>query len=51
MKFRDFVVISIALAILYVLIAKSGVFVMLFKKIAEWTAKGVGVLTTGGIRQ
>ena len=49
MKFSTFVVISIALAIFYVLIAKSGVYVALANKIGEWTSKGVTVLTTGNL--
>lgn len=50
MKFRDVVVITIVLSLLYVLIAKSGVFVALAEKVGEWTSKGVTVLTTGGVK-
>lgn len=50
MKLRDIVVISIALSLLYVLIARSGVFVQLANKFTEWVSKGVTVLTTGGVK-
>jgi len=51
MKLRDIFVITIALAILYVLIAKSQVFVSLANKIGEWTRNGIQALTTGSVPQ
>lgn len=50
MTFQRFVMLSITLAILYVLIAKSDVFVQLTRKVGEWVSKGITVLTTGGVK-
>lgn len=47
MSFRNFVVISIGLVILYVLLTKSEIYRGVFTKLVEWTARGVTVLTTG----
>lgn len=51
MTFRNFVVISIILVILYVLIAKSAVYEKVFAKVVEWMSQGVSVLTTGDVRK
>lgn len=51
MRFRNFVVISIGLVILYVLLTKSEIYQKVFAKVVEWMAKGVAVLTTGKIKE
>lgn len=45
--FRSFFIISIALIILYVLVAKSELYVAIFRKVTEWASNGFSVLTTG----
>jgi len=45
--FRNFVLLSIALVILYVLVSKSEVYQKVFAKVVEWFTQGITVLTTG----
>lgn len=48
--FRNFVIVSIGLVILYILINRSTVYQKVFAKIIEWISSGITAITTGGIK-